>query len=137
MPDGAPLAPDARTARRAWAVLATASLAVFAALGLGRFGYAALLPPMQADLGLSNTEAGALASWNLGAYVVVAVAAGLLSTRVGARRLVPVGLLVTGLAMVATGLAGGMVSASAARAATGIGAGMTLSLIHISEPTRR
>ena len=126
MPDGAPLAaPDARSARRAWIVLATASLAVFAALGLGRFGYAALLPPMQADLGLSNTEAGALASWNLGAYVVVAVAAGLLSTRVGARRLVAVGLLVAGIAMVATGLAGSMVSASAARAATGIGAGMT------------
>ncbi len=105
-------------------VLLAAALAVFAALGLGRFGYSAVLPAMQADLGLSNTQAGALASWNLAAYVTVAVIAGVLATRVGTRRIVPAGLVVAGVAMLATGLATGFGWASAARALTGVGAGL-------------
>lgn len=106
-------------------ILIAATLAVFAALGLGRMGYAPVLPAMQAGLGLSNTEAGALASWNLGAYVIVAVAAGLLAGRVGTRLMISAGLVVAGLSMLATGMADGIVSASVARAATGIGGGMT------------
>lgn len=124
MVDGRPPAPEPHERGRAWLVLASACLAIFAALGLGRFGYSAVLPAMQADLGLTNTQAGALASWNLGAYVVVAVLAGFATGRVGARRIITVGLLIAAASMAATGLAQGMVSASAARALTGVGAGL-------------
>jgi MFS family permease len=107
-----------------WAILAMACLAVFGALGLGRFGYSALLPAMQKDLGFSNTQAGALASWNLAGYVVMAAVAGILSTRFGPRKVVPVGLLVAGIAMLLTGMAGGVAAVAAARAVTGMGAGI-------------
>ena len=115
---------DERRRRHAWLVLAAGCLTIFAALGLGRFGYSAVLPSMQADLGLSNTEAGALASWNLAAYVVVAVGAGFASARVGARGIITAGLVIAAVAMAATGLAQGVTSASAARALTGVGAGL-------------
>ncbi len=127
MPHSAEPAGRRRTrlaADRPWLMLLTACLAVFAALGLGRFGYSAVLPSMQEGLDLTNTQAGGLASWNLAAYVLVAVAAGALSARVGARRLVPIGLVVAGVAMLGTGLASGFGSASVARAFTGAGAGM-------------
>jgi len=41
-----------------WIILAMATLGVLAAIGLGRFGYSAILPSMQKGLGLNNTEAG-------------------------------------------------------------------------------
>lgn len=49
----------------AWVVLALVVLAVFCALGLGRFGYAMLLPAMQESLSLTNAQTGALQSWYL------------------------------------------------------------------------
>ena len=101
-----------------------AFLAVFGALGLGRFGYASVLPAMQDSLGFSNAQAGALASWNFLGYVVMAVVAGVLATRFGPRRVITVGLVIAGAAMLATGLVQGFASASAARALTGVGAGI-------------
>ncbi len=108
---------------RTWLLLLMAVLGVFAALGLGRFGYTALLPAMQDGLGLSNTQAGALASWNLAGYLAMAAVVGSLIQRFGLRRVVTVGLMVTATAMIATGFAQGVVSASLARAAAGLGAG--------------
>lgn len=58
-----------------WVVLGTASLGVFAAIGFGRFGYSAVLPSMQEVLGLSGAAAGSLASWKLGGYMAMALAA--------------------------------------------------------------
>jgi predicted MFS family arabinose efflux permease len=55
-----------------------------AAFGFGRFAYTALLPPMQANLHLSYSSAGWLASANLIAYLIGAMAAGSLTRRVGA-----------------------------------------------------
>ena len=51
------LHPVGRTARFGcpWRVHAVGTLVVFGALGLPRFGYTVLLPPMQAALGLDNT----------------------------------------------------------------------------------
>ena len=110
--------------RYRWAVLVMALLAVFGALGLGRFGYTSVLPAMQEDLGLTNTQAGALASWNLAGYVIMAVAAGVLAARFGPRIVITAGLVVAGAAMLATGLVHGVPSAAAARALTGVGAGV-------------
>jgi MFS family permease len=109
-----------------WVVLFMGFLAVFGAIGFGRFGYSAILPAMQADLGISSAAAGALASWNLGGYVLMAAVGGILASRFGPRVVVGIGSLVAALGMLLTGLADGMVTASAARLLTGLGAGMAL-----------
>ena len=48
--------PEASSYR--YVILGTAVLVVFAALGLSQFSYPAILPAMQEDLGLTNTQAG-------------------------------------------------------------------------------
>jgi MFS family permease len=107
-------------------VLAMGFLAVFGALGFGRFGYSTILPAMQKDLGLSSAAAGSLASWNLGGYVLMAAVGGILASRLGPRLVVGIGSIVAALGMFLTGLSHGIVSASAARLLTGIGGGMVL-----------
>jgi predicted MFS family arabinose efflux permease len=101
-------------------------LAVFGALGFGRFGYSAILPAMQKDLGISSAAAGSLASWNLGGYVIMAAIGGLLASRFGPRKVVAAGSIVAAAGMLLTGLASGLVSASAARLLTGLGGGCVL-----------
>ena len=70
--------------------LATAlALALGAAvsLGLARFSYAVLLPPMRADLGWSYFTAGAMNTVNAAGYLAGALAAPALLGRAGARAL--------------------------------------------------
>ncbi len=98
-------------------------LGVFGGVGLGRFGYSAILPSMQDGLQISSASAGALASWNLGGYLAMAAIGGVLAHRFGPRLVVGVGSLVAALGMFLTGIAGGVGSASAARLLTGIGSG--------------
>jgi fucose permease len=91
--------------RYRWVVLAMGFLAVFGALGFGRFGYSAILPAMQEDLDISSAAAGSLASWNLGGYVVMAAVGGLLASRFGPRKVVAVGSIAAAIGMLLTGLA--------------------------------
>lgn len=108
---------------RGWWVLALVTLVVWASLGLARFGYTLLLPPMQDSLGLDNTRAGVLATANLAGYLVLSVAAGALASHVGPRMVLVAGLVVTALGMALTGFAGSFMSAAAWRGLTGIGSG--------------
>jgi MFS family permease len=101
-------------------------LAVFGALGFGRFGYSAVLPAMQEDLGISSAAAGSLASWNLGGYMLMAAVGGVLASRLGARLVVGIGSLVAAAGMLLTALATGVASAAAARLLTGLGSGTVL-----------
>ena len=101
-------------------------LAVFGALGFGRFGYSAILPAMQEDLGISSAAAGSLASWNLGGYVVMAAIGGALASRFGPRLIVGIGSIVAAVGMFLTGISGGLTGAAAARLLTGVGGGMVL-----------
>ncbi len=103
-----------------------AFVAVFAAIGLGRFGYSAILPSMREELGLSGAVAGSLASWNQIGYTVMVLVAGILASRFGARIVVGVGLVVTAGGMLLTGVAGGLVVASTGRVVTGLGNAMVL-----------
>ena len=95
----------------AWVVLAVATLVVFASLGLARFGYTMLLPSMQADLGLDNAQAGALATANLAGYLALAVLGGALASHFGPRVVIAAGLALAALGMLLTGLAGGFTAA--------------------------
>ena len=101
-------------------------LAVFGALGFGRFGYSAILPAMQEDLGISTAAAGSLASWNLAGYLLMAAIGGLLASRFGSRMMVGIGSVVAAGGMLLTGLADGVTTAAAARLLTGLGAGAVL-----------
>ena len=73
------------------------------ALGFARFAYALLLPPMRADLGWSYADAGALNAANAVGYVVGALATASISALLGARRSFLGGLVVTALALLASG----------------------------------
>jgi len=96
---------------------------VFGALGLARFGYTMVLPAMQQGLGLSNTQAGALATANLIGYLVLSVLGGALAARYGPRVVITVGLTVAAAGMLLTGLANSFATAAVWRVVTGIGSG--------------
>lgn len=96
---------------------------MFGALGLARFGYTMLLPPMQAALDLDNTQAGALATANLVGYLALTVIGGALASHVGPRIVIALGLAVAALGMLLTGLAETFGAALGWRALTGIGSG--------------
>lgn len=109
--------------RYRWIVLALGFLGVFGAVGLGRFGYSAILPSMQEGLQITSATAGAFASWNFGGYLIMAAASGVLSHKFGPRLIVGMGTLVAAIGMLLTGMATGVAMASAARLLTGLGSG--------------
>ncbi len=99
-----------------------AFLTVFGALGLSRFAYTSILPPMQEALGLSNTQAGGLATANLVGYVILGVFTGALAARIGPRRVIFVGVLIMAAGMVLTGISDSYVPALVGRVLAGFGA---------------
>lgn len=106
-----------------WLVLAAGTLAVFAALGLARFGYTVVLPAMQAGLSLDNTQAGGLATANLTGYLAMAAVGGALASHMGPRAVIAAGLAVSGISMIMTGLSDSFFSAALWRCLTGVGSG--------------
>lgn len=106
-----------------WIVLAVGTLVVFGALGLARFGYTMVLPSMQLGLGLSNTQAGGIATANLIGYLALSVLGGALAARYGPRVVITVGLTVAAVGMLLTGFANSFATAAAWRVLTGIGSG--------------
>jgi sugar phosphate permease len=106
-----------------WIILATGLLTVFGALGLARFGYTLILPPMQEGLGLSNTEAGALATGNFIGYLCLALIGGALASRFSPRRVITFAALFMGVTMLLTATAGNFFQALVWRTLTGMGSG--------------
>ena len=84
-----------------------------------RIGFSALLPPIIAELGLSYTRAGMLASAFFWAYVAMQLPAGLLGDRFGRRRVLLVGLVGGACAAVLTGAAQSFAMLVVARVLTG------------------
>lgn len=72
------------------------------ALGLARFAYALLLPPMRDQLAWSYSAAGTLNTTNAAGYLIGALAAPTLATRLGARRCFLLGCAATALMLLAT-----------------------------------
>lgn len=98
----------------AWRLAIGLSLGSAIALGLARFSYALLLPPMKADLGWTFAQAGALNTANAAGYLIGALVFPLLSRRWRAGTLLAAGCVLTALLMAACGL---VRHARAARAA--------------------
>ena len=107
----------------AWVILVTATIVVFGALGLARFGYAAVLPEMQQSLGLDNQQAGVLATANLFGYLMLALFGGALAAKFGPRIVIAAGMAVVGIGMMLTGVAQSFLAAGLFRALTGVGSG--------------
>ena len=103
-----------------WIILVLATLVAFGALGLARFGYSIVLPAMQVDLGMDNTQAGVLAAIHVVGYLIASLLGGMLAARFGPRRVIALGLGLAGFSMILTGLADGFTAV-----------GFWLSLIHI------
>ena len=85
MQEPAPAHNANRCVHYGYVVLGLVILVVFSALGLARFGYTSILPAMQEALHLTNSQTGALQSWNLVGYLVTVVFAGILAARFGPR----------------------------------------------------
>ncbi len=86
--------------RRSFLHAAGLSLGPVVALGMGRFAYALLLPPMRADLHWSYTEAGAMNTANALGYLAGAVGATVLVTRFRLRPVFLGGMVITALCIV-------------------------------------
>lgn len=74
------------------------------ALGFSRFDYALILPSMKRDLALNFTQAGWLNTANAVGYLLGAIVAKALIGRFGVQRIFRSGLLLTSIAVLATGL---------------------------------
>jgi predicted MFS family arabinose efflux permease len=106
-----------------WIILILGTTSVFGALGLARFGYSAVLPAMQQGLGMSNTQAGIMATANLAGYLALSAIGGALASQFGARLIVSLGLLLCGAGMLLTGMSGTFAVAVFWRVITGFGSG--------------
>ncbi len=107
-----------------WVILVLATLVAFGALGLARFGYSIVLPAMQVDLGMDNTQAGVLAATHVVGYLIASLLGGVLAARFGPRRVIALGLVLAGFSMILTGLAGGFTAVGFWRGLAGVGSGM-------------
>ena len=105
------------------AILRTAAglaLAAAVSLGLARFSYALLLPPMRADLGWSYLTAGATNTVNAAGYLVGALLAPRWLARHDARALMLAGSSATALLLAAHGLVLGETALFALRLLSGV-----------------
>src|SRR5450830_302492 len=119
--------PDRRLSHPLATALAL-SLAAAIALGLTRFSYGLLLPPMREDLGWSYLLAGSMNTYNALGYFLGALIAPLLMRRVGVWRLLVAGSLLASLFMLVPGL----VSDTKALFALRVGAGLASACIFIA-----
>ncbi|MBC7992244.1 MAG: YbfB/YjiJ family MFS transporter, partial [Rhizobacter sp.] len=86
------------------AVAGALALAAAVSLGLARFSYALLLPPMRADLGWSYLTAGAMNTANAAGYLLGALVMPHALLHVGARRLLLAGGAASAMLLAAHGL---------------------------------
>jgi predicted MFS family arabinose efflux permease len=106
-------------------VAAALALAAAVSLGLARFSYALLLPPMRADLGWNYLTAGAMNTLNAAGYLVGALFTPAWLRRFGARRVLLGGGAACGILLVAHGLVVGDATLYLLRALTGVASAAT------------
>ncbi|NJN18028.1 MAG: YbfB/YjiJ family MFS transporter [Oscillochloris sp.] len=110
-----------------WRLLLAAaalSLGGATALGFGRFAYALLLEPMRSALNWTYAQAGVINSANAVGYLIGTIAVGPAVSRFGAALTVRLGMLITALSMLATGLLSDYSLLLLMRVLTGVGGGL-------------
>ena len=118
-------APLPKTSLSPWIAAVALALAAAVSLGLSRFSYALLLPPMRADLGWSYLTAGAMNTLNALGYLIGALLAPTALERLGARRLMLTGTLASGLLLAAHGLVTSSPALYTLRLLTGVASAAT------------
>lgn len=98
------------------------------ALGLSRFAYGLLLPPMRTDLGWSYVEAGALNTANGAGYIVGALAAAWAAHRWGAARMFLASFAVSVMVLLLTAATTSLAALFALRTIGGISTALTFIL---------
>ena len=109
--------------RYGWVIAAIGAITALGALGFGRHGYTVILTSMKEGLGLSEVQAGDLATGNLVGYLVSSVLCGLLASRFGPRIVISISLFAVAAALLLTGWASSFHGALVARILTGIASG--------------
>ena len=107
------------------AVASALALAAAVSLGLARFSYALLLPPMRIDLGWSYLTAGAMNTVNAAGYLIGALSIPAWLRHFGARRVLLTGGAATGILLTAHGLVVGDLALYGLRLLTGIASAAT------------
>jgi predicted MFS family arabinose efflux permease len=118
------VSPAPRAAAPLWTAAALA-LGAAVSLGLARFSYALLLPPMRADLGWSYTTAGAMNTVNAAGYLLGALLAPRWLARHDARALMLAGMFAAALLLAAHGPARSDAALYALRGLTGVASAAT------------
>ncbi|MDE2570961.1 MAG: YbfB/YjiJ family MFS transporter, partial [bacterium] len=95
-----------RSPRASFGTILGALVAIAAAMGFGRFAYTQLLPPMVAQLRLSDLDAAWMAAANFVGYLLGALAGTHLCARLNERRVAFGGMLALALTLAATPLLG-------------------------------
>lgn len=121
------------------------SIGAALALGLSRFAYGLLLPPMRADLGWTYVEAGALNTANGLGYIGGALVAAWAASRWGVARTFLVGFSISVAVLLLTAETRSFALLFAVRTVGGIstavtfilGAGLTAAICPAEEPRRR
>lgn len=111
-----------------WVVAVAGSLALAAAVGIGRFAFTPLLPMMQDDAGLSVIQGGWLASANYVGYLMGALWAMMQSAR--AEHAIRAALIVTALATAAMAYVDGLFAWLLLRTLAGVASAWAL--IHVT-----
>jgi MFS family permease len=88
----------------AWVIAGVGILVVFCCLGLARFAFGMMLPGMALDLGLDYSQQGLLGTGYFVGYLVTVATLPYLAPRLGARRLITLGLLTISCALVGISL---------------------------------
>ncbi|MEO6744166.1 MAG: YbfB/YjiJ family MFS transporter [Caldimonas sp.] len=111
---------EARSAPSTLLVAAALALGAAVSLGLARFSYALLLPPMRGDLGWSYLTSGAMNTVNAAGYLLGALALPRILARVDVRRVLLAGSASAALLLALHGAVTGEAALFALRLLTGI-----------------
>ena len=111
---------QAPTAPSTLLVAAALALAAAVSLGLARFSYALLLPPMRSDLGWSYLTAGAMNTVNAAGYLFGALALPRILARVDVRRVLLAGSAAAALLLALHGVTSNDAALFALRLLTGV-----------------
>ena len=108
-----------------WLVVATGTLVIFSALGLGRFALGMILPSMSHALDLSPAEMGFISTSNFTGYLTGVLVCMVLGRSYDARYLITLALFLSGVSMCAMSGASSARSCAFLYFVTGTGSGLS------------
>lgn len=113
------------TIHHGWLIVAAGTLCIFAGLGFGRFALGMLLPSMGRSLDLSYSQMGLISTANFVGYLAAVLVCGKITSRLGARRVISLALLLTGLTMALLSRGGSLWAIVLLYTLTGVGSALS------------